>query len=127
MDLDVFKNGPKLIDAKSTDYVSMLTRVAHKPGGSIIYVYSPYCGACKARAPGFVKAYENLTADMRSRVFRFNAALAEGRDEIFEKIVGFTITEYPTLLGISNQGRLVKFGDFNASTLKTSLLALAQT
>jgi hypothetical protein len=133
-EIQIFKaqGAPKLIDAESPEFASILSRIVHSRGAKVIYVYSPMCGHCQAGAPLYVEALKSLPKDLRSRFYRFNAtpsdAIMQSASETFHKITGAQITYYPMVLGISTQGRLVVFnGPVNASTLEPFLLGLEQT
>ena len=122
------QGAPKLIDAESPEFASILSRIVHSRGAKIIYVYSPMCGYCVAGAPAYVQAVKSLPADLRSRFYRFNASASDAASALFHKITGAQITYYPMMLGISTDGRLVVFnGSVNASTMEPFLLGLEQT
>jgi hypothetical protein len=68
--------------------------------GIIIYIYSPACGACKMRAPGFDAEAQGIEG-----VYRFDASSPAHIKQLAD--IGFTLKYYPTTLGISHTGRLV--------------------
>lgn len=68
--------------------------------GIIVYIYSPQCGACKSRAPGFDSEARGIKG-----VYRFDASSAENIKKL--AAIGFSLKYYPTVLGISTKGRLV--------------------
>lgn len=131
-DLSVFMKAgaPKLIDASSWDFESTLSRIVQKQGAKVIYVYSPFCGACKESAPVFASAVRNLGP----KFYRFNAMQSDSNEanemasSIFHKITGARIEYYPMYLGISAEGRLVVFnGSVTESSMDTFLKALERT
>lgn len=96
----------------------------------IVFVYNPACGWCRRRYLGFDKAGSGMDG-----VWAFNAgphgwdSAANGpTTEMFHRIVGLQVDHYPTVLGVSRQGRLLEYnGEVTKQLLKDFMKVLAST
>ena len=89
--------------------------------GVVVYVYSPKCGACQMRAPSFDAAARGIPG-----VYRLDASSPERIKELAN--IGFQLKYYPTVLGISKQGRLViSEAEYTTENIKNFVEALKHT
>ena len=96
----------------------------------IVFIYNPACGWCRRRYAGFDDAGRGM-----QNVYVFNAgrhgwdSVANGPDmALFKTIVGLDISHYPTILGVSRQGRLLEYtGNVSKKLLKDLMKVLERT
>ena len=96
----------------------------------IVFVYNPACGWCRRRYAGFDASGRNM-----QNVYAFNAGphgwhptANQPQLDMFKKTVGLTIEHYPTVVGVSNRGRLLEYnGEVNKQSLHDLMKVLKAT
>jgi hypothetical protein len=96
----------------------------------IVFIYNPACGWCRRRYAGFDAAGRGMP-----NVYVFNAgrhgwnSAANAPDmALFKSTVGLDISHYPTILGVSKQGRLLEYtGNVSKQMLKDLMKVLEAT
>ena len=96
----------------------------------IVFVYNPACAWCRRRYSGFDASGRNM-----QNVYAFNAGphgwhptANQPQLDMFKRTVGLSIQHYPTVLGVSNKGRLLEYnGEITKKSLQDLMKVLKAT
>jgi thiol-disulfide isomerase/thioredoxin len=94
----------------------------------VVYIYAPWCPHCQVGLPEYDKAVAGLPAGEQAHCVAVNATKAGAREQLQKLLKGFELQYFPTVLGLSVDGRVVlRRGTWSTHSVHVLLEALKQT